>query len=185
MILPFASLTSLIMAKSVTVLDKPSAVSFAKVGNAYEQNGAHPGNHLSDASEGIPNGEPERSLSMPIAIVGMSCRFPGNATSPERLWNLCADGETAWTKIPEDRFKQGAWYHPESTHLGTVSITEASQQWQLEQQNNDMGRLMLPAVISWRRTLHDSMRPSSISPPNRPQYVHLQIPYILYIQLYS
>lgn len=139
MILLFASLTSLMMAKSAAVIDKPSTVSFAMVGNECEQNGAHPGDHMSDASEGIPNGEPERPLSMPIAIVGMSCRFPGNATSPERLWNLCADGETAWTKIPEDRFKQGAWYHQESTHLGTVSITEASQQWQIEEQNNEYG----------------------------------------------
>lgn len=29
--------------------------------------------------------------SMPIAIVGMACRLPGEATSPDKLWKLCAE----------------------------------------------------------------------------------------------
>ncbi|KAF8849554.1 type I polyketide synthase [Acephala macrosclerotiorum] len=27
----------------------------------------------------------------------MSCRFPGEATSPEKLWQLCADAKSAWS----------------------------------------------------------------------------------------
>ncbi|THY39332.1 hypothetical protein D6C98_10048 [Aureobasidium pullulans] len=30
--------------------------------------------------------------STPIAIIGMSCRFAGDATSPEKLWKLSAEG---------------------------------------------------------------------------------------------
>ncbi|MEV0005529.1 SDR family NAD(P)-dependent oxidoreductase [Micromonospora sp. NPDC050980] len=39
----------------------------------------------------------------PIAIVGMSCRFPGGANSPEELWQLLRDGADAIGPFPTDR----------------------------------------------------------------------------------
>ncbi|MEU4565127.1 type I polyketide synthase [Micromonospora sp. NPDC023956] len=39
----------------------------------------------------------------PIAIVAMSCRFPGGADSPERLWQLLAAGGDAVGEFPTDR----------------------------------------------------------------------------------
>lgn len=39
----------------------------------------------------------------PIAIIGMSCRFPGNVRSPEELWQLLAAGTDALTPFPADR----------------------------------------------------------------------------------
>ncbi|MEU0687803.1 type I polyketide synthase [Streptomyces uncialis] len=39
----------------------------------------------------------------PLAIVGMACRFPGGAGSPDGLWRLVADGTDAVGGLPTDR----------------------------------------------------------------------------------
>ncbi|XCX49649.1 SDR family NAD(P)-dependent oxidoreductase [Streptomyces phytohabitans] len=41
--------------------------------------------------------------SEPIAIVGIGCRFPGGATTPEGLWQLVAEGRDAVGSFPENR----------------------------------------------------------------------------------
>ncbi|KAJ2984094.1 hypothetical protein NQ176_g228 [Zarea fungicola] len=51
-------------------------------------------------------------LPIPLAIVGIGCRFPGDATSPEKLWELLASGKSAWSKVPADRWNEEAFLHP-------------------------------------------------------------------------
>ncbi|MCA1217798.1 type I polyketide synthase [Streptomyces sp. 8L] len=44
-----------------------------------------------------------RTDDEPIAIVGMSCRFPGGVSSPEDLWRLVVDGVDASSELPGHR----------------------------------------------------------------------------------
>ncbi|MDI1477095.1 type I polyketide synthase [Polyangium sp. y55x31] len=46
-----------------------------------------------------------REKTEPIAIVGMACRFPGEANSPEEFWDRLAGGADAVTAVPANRWK--------------------------------------------------------------------------------
>ncbi|MEU5869924.1 beta-ketoacyl synthase N-terminal-like domain-containing protein, partial [Nonomuraea sp. NPDC047529] len=39
----------------------------------------------------------------PIAVVAMACRYPGEITSPEEMWQLLVRGGSGITGLPEDR----------------------------------------------------------------------------------
>lgn len=49
----------------------------------------------------------------PIAIVGMACRFPGDANDPETFFQQLCAGIDAITAVPPDRWNADAYYHPD------------------------------------------------------------------------
>ncbi|MCJ1244041.1 hypothetical protein MMC30_001238 [Trapelia coarctata] len=76
----------------------------------------------SESAGGVPARSSEADMTVPIAIIGMSCRFPGEATDVERLWKMCAESRDAWSAIPEDRFNLQGYYHPDSSRPGTTYV---------------------------------------------------------------
>lgn len=58
----------------------------------------------------------------PIAIIGMSCRFAGDVDTPAKLWELLAEGRSAWSPIPEERFNAAGFQHPNTEKLNAVRI---------------------------------------------------------------
>ncbi|MDH6142633.1 acyl transferase domain-containing protein/D-arabinose 1-dehydrogenase-like Zn-dependent alcohol dehydrogenase/acyl carrier protein [Kitasatospora sp. GP30] len=77
------------------------------------------------------------SSDEPIAIVAMSCRFPGGVSTPEELWQLLAAGGDAISAFPTDRGwdldggydadpdKVGTFYTREGGFLADVSRFDA------------------------------------------------------------
>jgi hypothetical protein len=60
------------------------------------------------------------SSTMPIAIVGMSCRLPGSATGPSELWKMLSEGRSGWSEEASLRSNMKAFYHPASEMSGAV-----------------------------------------------------------------
>ncbi|MFD7659206.1 SDR family NAD(P)-dependent oxidoreductase, partial [Actinosynnema sp. NPDC059797] len=61
----------------------------------------------------------------PIAIVAMSCRFPGEVRTPEELWRLLSEGGHAITAFPTDRgWDHEALFDPEPGKVGKTCSLE-------------------------------------------------------------
>ncbi|MET3988188.1 SDR family NAD(P)-dependent oxidoreductase [Streptomyces sp. PvR034] len=70
----------------------------------------------------------EEAEREPIAIIGMGCRFPGGAGTPEEFWDLLHDGVDAMSDFPDDRgwpqFEGGT--RPQGGFLDTATAFDAS-----------------------------------------------------------
>lgn len=61
---------------------------------------------------------------MPIAVVGTGGRFPGDASNPDRLWELLLNARSTLSETPKDRFNVDGFYHPQAERAGTQNFRE-------------------------------------------------------------
>ncbi|MFI1019120.1 type I polyketide synthase [Streptomyces sp. NPDC020965] len=77
------------------------------------------------AAPTAPTGKSVIALDEPIAIIGMSCRYPGGVQTADELWRLVADGTDAVSGFPTDRgWDLEALYDPDPDNPGTCYVHE-------------------------------------------------------------
>ncbi|WP_369212146.1 type I polyketide synthase, partial [Streptomyces flavofungini] len=57
----------------------------------------------------------------PIALIGIGCRFPGGAATPDAFFDLLCDGVDATRELPPDRWEAAKFYDPDTGRLGKTS----------------------------------------------------------------
>ena len=63
----------------------------------------------------------QHAQTEPIAVVGMGCRYPNGANSPEAFWELLRDGRDGITEVPPGRWDARAYYDPQPDRTGKIA----------------------------------------------------------------
>lgn len=58
----------------------------------------------------------------PIAIIGIGCKYPGNANTAEEFWEMICNKTDALGPIPSDRWEMNDMYAPEWRRAGKISV---------------------------------------------------------------
>src|ERR1700690_3191651 len=66
----------------------------------------------------------EQGDTEPIAVVGMGCRLPGGADTPDRFWRLLQDGGNGIVGVPSGRWDADAFYSDDHSVPGTIVSKE-------------------------------------------------------------
>jgi acyl transferase domain-containing protein len=121
------------MAPSATMLTSPQGRTDSSTENTTDEDGSIANNSQNGESSprrklytdaythGYTEGYVKGNISprlMPIAIVGMSCRLPGNVATPDEFWELLSRARSGWSPIPKERFEASSFYHPNPGKTG-------------------------------------------------------------------
>ena len=101
--------------QKISAVEKTKALFKDTETNGYLREEQHP------PATAARSHSPQGDYVVPIAIVGMSCRFPGGVSNLEEFWDLASEGRSAWSKVPESRFNVDAFYNQNSDRTDTVS----------------------------------------------------------------
>jgi acyl transferase domain-containing protein/NADPH:quinone reductase-like Zn-dependent oxidoreductase/NAD(P)-dependent dehydrogenase (short-subunit alcohol dehydrogenase family)/ubiquinone/menaquinone biosynthesis C-methylase UbiE len=117
----------------------------------------------------------QREKREPIAIVGMGCRFPGHANSPEAYWSLLRDGVDAIREVPSDRWDIAAYYDADPDSPGKMYTRQGGFLDQVDRfdaqffgisprealKTDPQHRLLLE--VSWEALEHAGIAPTSLA----------------------
>ncbi|WP_437952503.1 SDR family NAD(P)-dependent oxidoreductase [Sorangium sp. So ce296] len=79
----------------------------------------HP--HAADGAKARSRGTSAPAANEPIAVVGMSCRLPGGATSPAAFWELLCEGRHGIREVPAERWDIEAFVHDDVAAPGKMT----------------------------------------------------------------
>ncbi|OJJ67662.1 hypothetical protein ASPBRDRAFT_68861 [Aspergillus brasiliensis CBS 101740] len=61
------------------------------------------------------------SCPEPIAVIGLGCRFAGQAASLEGFWDMLREGRKEHGRVPANRYQAAAWKHPNHERKGAIN----------------------------------------------------------------
>lgn len=64
-------------------------------------------------------------INEPIAVIGSACRFPGEADTPSKLWDILKSPRDLLRSVPQERYDADAFYHPDPMHHGTTNVRQS------------------------------------------------------------
>ncbi len=109
-----------------------------------------------------------------LAVVGMGCRFPGGADSPEAFWKLLCDGVDAIREVPPERWDIDAYYDTDLDAPGKMTTRWGGFLNQVDRFDHDLfgispkeAKLMDPQQrlvleVVWESLEHAGINPLSL-----------------------
>lgn len=101
------------------ILEHPTLARLAAAVDALVADGVEGAAAPQAAAARAPQPPAPRARQVPVAIVGLSCRFPG-ADDPAAFWALLSQGRHAVRPIPPDRWSTNEWATPPAALLDDV-----------------------------------------------------------------
>lgn len=65
-------------------------------------------------------------INEPVAIIGTACRFPGEASSPSKLWQLLRQPRDVLGQLTPDRLNLSRFYNPNGEHHGSTDVKDGA-----------------------------------------------------------